>query len=630
MRLTWPLVVALLRAQDAPQPIRKMSFREKQREWRKREMELRRDKPWQFTPRPSSDPTPKPTPAPATGRPTVAPTPRPTAAPVTGKPSHAPTRPTSHPTLGPSSAPPSGAPSPAPSPAPTAVSERAARVRDRPNVVACERDVWAAFARAKTRRHCFKANYAYRKRAGRREAFPVAGRYRNARFTASKYGALPLPVDVKRLAAASLGGYAACNPSIARLPAAVAGKLRRFYGDATYVATVRHSYAQCYLLGYAEMAERTDGALDLQRHSSVLVLDADLCVLAVAGYANATRRRDAEWHAEDVRLLAFRGKVVATAVLTPEPALKDVVAQRFGVYELVLGLGDDGRLLASFEAAPAAFFDDPALGVPVATRVRNVGVAPLKPPGARRATLAFVTFLGRDAPRLEPTLGAAVAGCRNATRDGCRSLGNRFRKGLSAGRFHWLHNNVNPLLLHRRGLLLAVGHDHGPERRITHGEASVNGYREIAKTMSYNTYLHYFLLYNATPPYAKVAQSPAFCFPAAPDDAKRCDLVQFVTSLTHGETPDDVLLGFGVNDCEAAYATLPVDLVVAFSLGCRDPEARGAALRHLAAAADRVAAADRAWNATAAGAWEALLFPEGRHGDERAATVPEVPEYAFR
>ena len=59
------------------------------------------------------------------------------------------------------------------------------------------------------------------------------------------------------------------------------------------MATVRHSYAQCYLLGYAEMAERTDGALDLQRHSSVLVLDADLCVLAVAGYANATRRRDA-------------------------------------------------------------------------------------------------------------------------------------------------------------------------------------------------------------------------------------------------------------------------------------------------------------------------------------------------
>ena len=103
-----------------------------------------------------------------------------------------------------------------------------------------------------------------------------------------------------------------------------------------------------------------------------------------------------------------------------------------------------------------------------------------------------------------------------------------------------------------------------------------------------------------------------------------------MTSLTHGETPDDVLLGFGVNDCEAAYATLPVDLVVAFSLGCRDPEARGAALRHLAAAADRVAAADRAWNATAARAWEALLFPEGKHGDERAPTVPEVPEYAFR
>ena len=83
----------------------------------------------------------------------------------------------------------------------------------------------------------------------------------------------------------------------------------------------------------------------------------------------------------------------------------------------------------------------------------------------------------------------------------------------------WLHNNVNPLVLPRHGVILAIGHDHGPSRKILHGEPAVDGYREIAKTMSYNTYLHYFLLYNATPPHAFLAQSPAFCFPAAPDDA---------------------------------------------------------------------------------------------------------------
>ena len=35
---------------------------------------------------------------------------------------------------------------------------------------------------------------------GQRAARPRAGMYRNARFTAAKYGALALPADVKRLA----------------------------------------------------------------------------------------------------------------------------------------------------------------------------------------------------------------------------------------------------------------------------------------------------------------------------------------------------------------------------------------------------------------------------------------------
>ena len=47
-------------------------------------------------------------------------------------------------------------------------------------------------------------------------------------------------------------------------------------------------------------------------------------------------------------------------------------------------------------------------------------------------------------------------------------------------------------------------------------------------------YLHYFLVYNATPPHALLARSAPFCFPAAYDDRARCDLVQFVTTLTHG------------------------------------------------------------------------------------------------
>ena len=96
-----------------------------------------------------------------------------------------------------------------------------------------------------------------------------------------------------------------------------------------------------------------------RRPAAQVLLDGALCAVAVADYANATRRRDAEWHAEDVRLLAHRGQLVATAVLTPEVALKDVVPQRFGVYELVLGVDRaSARLLAAFEAPPRTFFDD--------------------------------------------------------------------------------------------------------------------------------------------------------------------------------------------------------------------------------------------------------------------------------
>ena len=93
-------------------------------------------------------------------------------------------------------------------------------------------------------------------------------------------------------------------------------------------------------------------------------------------------------------------------MLTPEVAYKDEIPQKFGVYELVLGLSADGReLLASFEAPPSAFFLDPNVASPVESKVRNVGLVP-DPEGRR--TLKFLTFLGRLAPTLEDRLSDAV------------------------------------------------------------------------------------------------------------------------------------------------------------------------------------------------------------------------------
>lgn len=143
--------------------------------------------------------------------------------------------------------------------------------------------------------------------------------------------------------------------------------------------------------------------------------------------------------------------------------------------------------------------------------------------------------------------------------------------------------------------------------------------------MSYNTYLHYFLLYNATPPHAFLAQSPAFCFPAAPDDAGRCDLVQFVSSLTHGAEPDEVLIGYGVNDCEAAYASLPVALVLALATGCRDRRDRRT-VDALVDAGDRhVNRSEAAWNAAAFPAWDRLALPDGPIQGRRPPPRPPPP-----
>ena len=290
----------------------------------------------------------------------------------------------------------------------------------------------------------------------------MLGRYRNARFTASKYGAVALPADVKRLAADvdGLREHATFNPALARLPRKTMEALRRKprFRNATFVLAARHSYAQCGILGFRDTGHKMAGEA-LGRHSSVLVLDDALCVLAVARWARG--RGDAESRGEDVRLLAHRGRLVATAVLTPEMAMKDLILQRFGAcgrrrrrldavrrgrvlrrwtaspsvsrgtsdhqrardlqrrYELVLGFEGEA-LVASFEPPPPRFFAPGALPAnpnnsTTVSRVRNVGVLAGR---GRLGRLGFVTsrierdivLIGSLALRRTPP---AVRRCKN-------------------------------------------------------------------------------------------------------------------------------------------------------------------------------------------------------------------------
>ena len=144
------------------------------------------------------------------------------------------------------------------------------------------------------------------------------------------------------------------------------------------------------------------------------------------------------------------------------------------------------------------------------------------------------TRSGRPGTRPTMQTEASSPWCCTPPWTKCGEVTGKKTKQLAAGRYHWLHNNVNPLLLRRHGLLLAVGHDRPFKSRwITHNELPVNGYKNITKTTSWNTYLHYFVLYNATS-LEHVATSAPFCFPSARLELRRFDFLQFVSSLSSG------------------------------------------------------------------------------------------------
>lgn len=108
---------------------------------------------------------------------------------------------------------------------------------------------------------------------------------------------------------------------------------------------------------------------------------------------------------------------------------------------------------------------------------------------------------------------------------------------------------------------LVVGHEHEHEQR-----------EKIFKTTSWHTYLHYFMLFNTTKPHNLVARSPPFCFSESPSG--KCDLIQFVSSLTwatsdeHHQAHRDVIVGYGINDCEGALLKLPLRRILEFTVGC--------------------------------------------------------------
>ena len=81
-------------------------------------------------------------------------------------------------------------------------------------------------------------------------------------------------------------------------------------------------------------------------------------------------------------------------------------------------------------------------------------------------------------------------------------------------------------------------------------------------------YTHFWYALDAKPPFAIVGASPEFCL-ASPQDAAECESVQFISGLAHEAAPGTanhsggptLLLAYGVNDCEARVASIPVQKV---------------------------------------------------------------------
>lgn len=129
-----------------------------------------------------------------------------------------------------------------------------------------------------------------------------------------------------------------------------------------------------------------------------------------------------------------------------------------------------------------------------------------------------------------------------------------------------LHNTGSPILLDGwcPGLALALGH--------SHIDAVMRGHRnalaQTGETRWGNTYIHNFVVYEATPPYRSIAVSPPFCFPSVDNRSTTmhplCDVIQFVTTFTR-VSPSHVLFGYGINDCESAWFEMPIEDLIRFT-----------------------------------------------------------------
>jgi hypothetical protein len=150
----------------------------------------------------------------------------------------------------------------------------------------------------------------------------------------------------------------------------------------------------------------------------------------------------------------------------------------------------------------------------------------------------------------------AFRATRNATDD----------SACSAARMKLTLSGTSPLVRVRargRRLLLGIGHVHHTLPRRQSRSSQIRAYFG-------SEYMHFWFALDRSPPHALLAHSAEWCLPSRdPQHANRtgegggggapvrlrCDVVQFVTGLELAQRGDSLILAWGVNDCEARFAT---------------------------------------------------------------------------
>jgi hypothetical protein len=115
--------------------------------------------------------------------------------------------------------------------------------------------------------------------------------------------------------------------------------------------------------------------------------------------------------------------------------------------------------------------------------------------------------------------------------------------------------------VHARGreALLGIGHlHHAREPNRTLG--ILKDLAQIRQGIAYfgSHYMHFFYLLEPEPPHALVAHSSEWCLPHS-EAVRSCEVVQFVSGLELAHGDAELILMYGVNDCEAKVARLQLE-----------------------------------------------------------------------